>query len=127
MVKQVTLGPVHQEAANTFLTAGALEKAYKKQREAAKKSLVDALGKASEGMLPDGRLVSKVITHFDEATFSRAAYDATTITVSTLSVDTVRDALKNLVGPAAKNLPRDRAKAKAKAAASGPPKARVGK
>jgi hypothetical protein len=125
----VTLGPAHQQAADTFVMAGALEKKYKKDREAAKKVLVDGLGKSRDGTLPDGRTVSKVIAHFEETTFSRAAYDSTTITISTLSTSDVQGELSKLAKPAAQKitLPRDGGGPKAKAAASASPKARVGK
>ncbi len=113
------------EATNTFLTAGSLEKEYKKQREAAKESLIAALGVHTDGILPDGRQVSKTIAHFEEATYTRKAYDSTTVSVSALSTSDVRDELAKLA--VKKNTsPHDAGKPLAKAKHS-TLKARVGK
>jgi hypothetical protein len=85
------------EAANTFLTAGALQKQFEKERTTAKATLVAALGDETEGLLPDGRRVTKTVTHFDEATYTRGAYDATQVAVSALSASDVQAELLKLV------------------------------
>lgn len=120
----VALGPAHQEAANTFLTAGVLEKKYKKEREKAKAVLVKALGKSKEGMLPDGRVVSKIVAHFAEATFTRAGYDSTTVNVSALSTSDIQSELSKL---AKKTTTPRTGRPKAKAAGAAKTIDRVGK
>ncbi len=124
----VRLGKSEQDLADIFLKAGALQKEYEKQRKAAKDLLLLAMGDHSDGLLPDGRRVSQTIAHFQEATFTRAAYDATTLTVSALSASDVAEELAKLIPPTKHNSTlRDGSKLKAKAKSSAPPKARVGK
>lgn len=93
-MEPLRLGLAEQEAADAFQSCGCLVKQFGTQREDAKRTLVEALGEHLEGILPDGRRVSKVISSFEEATITRRAYVSVTLVVSPAVGELFRNALK---------------------------------
>ena len=80
--KFVKLTADDQETADTFIESGKLKTEHEKAYKAAKKSLEEALGDSLMGRLPDGRIVTRKISHCEAATIERAAYDSSTITIT---------------------------------------------
>jgi hypothetical protein len=76
------LGVREQEAADTFLDAGAEIKRQTKDRDEAKAILIEGLGDKHVGVLPDGRTVSRIVKEFEATTIERKAYSSTTLEIS---------------------------------------------
>ncbi len=72
----------HLDIADRYIGAGFTQKQATKDRDCAKEQLLEALGTFTAGVLPDGRIVSKVSTDFPETTIARKAYTSTALYVS---------------------------------------------
>ena len=78
-----------QQAANEFVEAREQAKKFAPIYQRARKQLIAALGDHPAGVLPDGRVVTKKVTHYGQKTVAdypsgvvREAYDAESIDVS---------------------------------------------
>lgn len=80
-IYHVELSRADQVSADQYLRCKPLETENAKLAEAAKKALLASLGSASQGILPDGRLVSKHIVPVPAESKPRAGHNRTSIVI----------------------------------------------
>ena len=80
-VYRVKLGADDLTQANRYLSHKPLAAEHEKEADTAKKALLAALGPASSGILPDGRVVSKHCVPIAAEAKPRAATTRTSITI----------------------------------------------
>lgn len=81
-VSRVKLTAADEIAADEYLSASAQAKKFTDRAEKAKEHLKRALGDASSGLLPDGRVVSKTVQSVPERVQTVKAHNRTTITIA---------------------------------------------
>jgi hypothetical protein len=78
---KVLLTAADQVAADQYLRCKPLETENAKKAEAAKKALLASLGPAGQGVLPDGRIVTKHVVPVPAESKPRAGHNRTSITI----------------------------------------------